>query len=338
MLVVHGATGGRRRAAGPVEEVAIKGAEKPVPARRLIAVESGRMVVGRNEGAMLGRGADFGRLQRCFESARGDLVGVVGAAGLGKSRLIAEFSAQAASRGVHVVLAHCDAHTTTVAFRALSRLLRAMFGVDGHNDAEARALTFAQCGEVLASASADAQILFETMGVADPDAPPLQVSVDGRRRRLVEVMSQAVRAQPARTLFVVDDAHWIDAPSDEVLADFADALDGTSSMFVTTYRPEFGGALKQRARETITLRPLTDETSVHLVRQLLGSDPSLAALLEQIAVAAVGNPFFVEEIVRDMADRGVISGSRAGYRLACSVDEIGVPATVQAVLAARSIG
>jgi adenylate cyclase len=183
--------------------------------------------------------------------------------------------------------------------------------------------------------SADAQILFEVMGIADPDAPALQVSVDGRRRRLVEVMSQAVRAQSGRTLFVLDDAHWIDAPSDETLADFADAINGTSSMFVTTYRPEFHGALKQHAHEAITLQPLTDEMSVLLVRQLLGNDPSLAGLVDRIAVAAVGNPFFVEETVRDLADRGVISGTRGGYRLVGGAEEIRVPATVQAVLSAR---
>ena len=75
----------------------------PVPARRLLAVESGRMVVGRNEGAMVGRDADLGRLQRCFRNGRGHLVGVVGAAGLGKSRLIGEFSAMAARRGAQIV-------------------------------------------------------------------------------------------------------------------------------------------------------------------------------------------------------------------------------------------
>ena len=72
-----------------------------------------------------------------------------------------------------------------------------------------------------------------------------------------------------------------------------------------------------------------------MVGQLLGDDPSLARLAERIAVAAVGNPFFVEEIVRDLAGRGVLSGSRGGYRLMGDVDEIAVPATVQAVLAAR---
>jgi adenylate cyclase len=320
---------------GPVEEVAIKGADTPVAARRLVAVESGQTVLGRNEGAMVGRDADLGRLHGIFDTGRSHLVGVVGAPGLGKSRLIAEFSAMTARRGAQVVLARCDAHTTTVAFRALSRLLRAMFGVNGGSDAEARAHVLAQCGGALTSGSADAQILFEVMGIGDPDAPPLQVSVDGRRRRLVEVMSQAVSARPGRMLLVLEDAHWIDAPSDEVLADFTGALNATSWLFVTTYRPEFRGALRRHADETITLRPLTDAMAVRLVGQLVGNDTSLAALVERIAVAAVGNPFFIEEIVRDLADRGVIAGSRGGYRLVGGVEEIGVPATVQAVLAAR---
>jgi adenylate cyclase len=320
---------------GPLEEVAIKGVDVPAPAQRLLALKSGRIVVGRNEGAMVGRDADLGRLHGIFDTVRSHLVGVVGAPGLGKSRLIAEFSAMAASQGAQVVLARCEAHTTTVAFRVLSRLLRAMFNVEGLGDVDARARALAQCGGTLTSGSADAQILFEVMGIADPDAPPLQVSVDGRRRRLVEVMSQAVRAGSARMLFMLEDAHWIDAPSDEVLADFTAALKATSSMFVTTYRPEFHGALQHHADETIALQPLTDVMAGRLVGQLVGNDPSLAALVERIAVAAVGNPFFAEEIVRDLADRGVLSGSRGRYRLVAGVDEIGVPATVQAVLAAR---
>jgi adenylate cyclase len=319
----------------PVEEVAIKGSDIPVPARRLLAVESARMVVGRNEGVMVGRAADFARLQAVFEAGSSRLVGVVGVAGLGKTRLIGEFSALTARRGAQIVLARCDAHTTTVAFRALARLLRAMFTVDGLNDADARAHVLAQCGGTLSPGSADAQILFEMMGIADPDSPPLQVSVDGRRRRLVEVMSQAVQARSARVLFVLEDAHWIDAPSDEVLADFSDALKATSSMFVTTYRPEYDGALQHHSDERIALQPLTDAMTLRLVGQLLGHDPSLTSLAERIAGAAAGNPFYVEEIVRDLSDRGVLSGSRGGYRLVGAVDEIAVPVTVQAVLAAR---
>ena len=173
------------------------------------------------------------------------------------------------------------------------------------------------------------------MAIADGNAPALQVSVDGRRRRLVEVMSQAVLARPARVVFVLEDAHWIDPPSDDVLAAFASTLGATSSLFVTTCRPEFEGALRRRSERTVTLQPLTDSTAARLVGQLLGADLSLTGMAERIAVAAVGNPFFVEEIVRDLAGRGVLSGNRGGYRLTGDIDEIAVPVTVQAVLAAR---
>jgi adenylate cyclase len=320
---------------GSVEAVAVKGADTPVPARQLLAVESDRMVLGRNEGMMLGRDAELSWLRNMLDASRGCLVGIVGEPGLGKSRLISEFSAIATSQGANIVVARCEAHTSTLAFHALSHLLRAMFRVEGLSDAEARERTAAQCEGLLTQHSADAQILFEVMGIAATDGPPLQVSVDGRRRRLVEVMAQAVLACSARTVFVLEDAHWIDAPSDDVLADFAARLDVTTSMFVTTYRPEFHGALHHNSGQTITLQPLTGSMAVRLVGQLLGDDESLAGLAEQIAVVAVGNPFFIEEIVRDLASRGLLSGSRGRYRLMADVEEIAVPATVQAVLAAR---
>jgi adenylate cyclase len=320
---------------GSVEEIAVKGADAPVPARQLLAVESNRMVLGRNEGLMLGRDAELSWLRNVFDAGRGCLVGIVGEPGLGKSRLISEFTAIAASQDADIVVARCEAHTTTLAFRALSRLLRAMFKVEGLSDAEAREHAAAQSEGLLTPHSADGQILFEAMGIGDPNAPQLQVSVDGRRRRLVGVMAQAVLVRSARTAFVVEDAHWIDAPSDDVLADFAATLNVTTSMFVTTYRPDFHGALHHSSAQTITLQPLTDSTAVRLVGQLLGNDPSLVGLAERIGVAAVGNPFFVEEIVRDLAGRGLLSGSRGRYRLMGDIDEIAVPATVQAVLAAR---
>jgi adenylate cyclase len=320
---------------GAVEYVAVKGADAPVPARQLLTVESDRMVLGRNEGQMLGRDLELDWLRNVFTANRGCRVGIEGEPGLGKSRLISEFTAIAASRDVDTVVARCEAHTTTIAFHALSRLLRAMFNVDGLSDAEARERTIAEYGGRQTQHSADARILFEAMGIAHTNAPPLQVSVDGRRRRLVEVMAQAVLARSRRTVFVLEDVHWIDAPSDEVLADFAATLNVTTSMFVATYRPEFHGALHHNSGQTITLQPLTDATAVRLIGQLLGDDSSLEGLAERIADVAAGNPFFIEEIVRDLAGRGVLAGSRGSYRLIGDVDEIAVPATVQAVLAAR---
>ncbi len=320
---------------GPVEDVLVKGAEAPVPARQLLAMESERMVLGRQEGLMLGRDAEMHRLQSLFDSHRGCLVGIVGPPGLGKSRLLREFTEIAASQGADIVVARCEAHTSTLAFRALSRLLRAMFKVEGLDAEEAREHASAQGSGLLRPHSAEAQILFEAMGIADTTAPHLQVSPDARRRRLIEILAHAVRSRSTRTVFALEDAHWIDEQSDDVLADFATALDGTTSMFVMTYRPEFRGALHHRSNQTMTLQPLTESMSVRLVGHLLGGDQSLGGLVERIATAAAGNPFFAEEIVRDLAGRRVLSGGRGGYRLTGNINEIAVPATVQAVLAAR---
>jgi adenylate cyclase len=318
----------------PVREVAVKGGDAPIPARQLLAVESNRTVLGRNEGVMLGRDAELSRLRALFDCGHGCLVGIIGAPGVGKSRLISEFGATATSAGADMIVARCEAHTSTVAFRTLSRLLRAMFKVEGLDDAEARAVTTGACSSTPLSA-ADAQILFDAIGIADPSAPPLQVSVDGRRRRLVELMAQAIRARPTRAVVVLEDVHWIDEPSDTVLADFATTLALTTSMLVTTYRPEFHGALHQDAAHRITLHPLVEPMALQLVRHVLGDDQSLTGLSERIAHAAAGYPYFIEEIVRDLVGREVLSGSRGSYHLVGDLDEISVPATIQAVLAAR---
>lgn len=319
---------------GPIRHVAVKGSDAPVPARQLLAVESDRTVLGRNEGVMFGRDAELARLQRWFDRRHGCSVGVIGAPGVGKSRLIGEFGALAVRAGADVVVARCEAPTATVAFRALARLLRAMFGVGGLDDAEARAVTASAC-DPLALSATDTQIVFDAMGIADPDAPPLEDSINGRRRRLVEIMTQVLRARPERAVIVLEDVHWIDEPSDEVLADFAATLGSTTSILVITYRPEFRGGLHRDAAHRITLHPLADSTALALVRHVLGDDPSLTGLAGRIARAAAGYPYFIEEIVRDLVGRGVLSGSRGAYRLDGTLDEIAVPATVQAVLAAR---
>lgn len=319
---------------GVVEQVDVKGVDIPVPARRLLGVDADRIVLGRNEGTMLGRNAEMDRLNAVFEAGRGGLVGIVGAPGLGKSRLVSEFVTNVGPQA-DIVLARCESHATTDAFRALSRLLRAMFKVDGLSDAEARARICGQCPGLLPPHSTDTRILFEAMRIAGAEGAPLQVNVDGRRRRLVEIMAQVMLARDVPAVLVLEDTHWIDAPSDDVLAAFAATLEVTTSVFVTTYRPEFRGALHLSATDTIALRPLDESTAMRLVGQLLGEDPALTPLVERIAVAAVGNPFFAEEIVRDLAGRGLLSGSRGHYRLGGDITEIAVPATVQAVLAAR---
>ncbi|WP_245233957.1 adenylate/guanylate cyclase domain-containing protein [Mycobacterium sp. PS03-16] len=318
---------------GPVEKVAVKGLDEHVAARRLITAAPAKAIVGRNESVLLGRDHEMRFLRDRFTADRGGLVAVMGAPGLGKSRLTDEFTA-AVESDADIVIARCEAHTTNHAFRALSRLLRELFAVTGLADEDARARTAVQCPG-LDPRSADAQILFEVMGIAQKASPDTQTNIDGRRRRLVELTTRALRRRPRRIVLVVEDVHWIDAPSDAVLAECAALLAQSPALFLTTFRPEFHGELRRAAAEVIALQPLTDAMLVQLAHLILGQNPTTQQLTNKLTAAAAGNPFYLEEIIRDLADRGILSGVRGDYRLARPIGEIAVPATVQAVLAAR---
>jgi predicted ATPase len=110
----------------------------------------------------------------------------------------------------------------------------------------------------------------------------------------------------------------------------------TPSLVVLTYRPEYRGALTRVAdAQTIALAPLRDSETVALITELLGPDPSVGALADIIADRAAGNPFFAEEMVRELAGRGVLHGEPGAYQLMEQVAEVSVPATLQATIGAR---
>ena len=113
-------------------------------------------------------------------------------------------------------------------------------------------------------------------------------------------------------VYVVEDAHWIDEVSESMLADFLAVIPHIPSLVLITYRPEYHGALSRvSGAQTIALRPLTDAQTSALTAELLGPDASITGLAAQIGARAAGNPFFVEEIVRDLAERGLLHGSPA---------------------------
>ncbi len=139
-----------------------------------------------------------------------------------------------------------------------------------------------------------------------------------------------------RRCYIIEDAHWIDAVSESMLADFLTVIPRTPSMVLITSRPEYEGALTRvHGAQTIALAPLGDSDTAALLGELLGSDPSVGELAAIIAERAAGNPFFAEEMVRELAQRGVLTGERGGYLCRTDVAEVAVPATVQAAIEAR---
>ena len=321
---------------GEPEWVRIKGADEPVRARRLRGVGARDGRVGRAEAPLVGRRWEMAALDAMVDrtvGGRGGVVNVVGPPGIGKSRAAREAAALAAGRGVEVFWAFCESHAGDIPFHVVAQLLRAGTGVADLNGEAART----RVREQVPDADPQDLLLFDDLlGIADPEVPLPQIDPDARRRRLTAMINAASLARTDPALYVIEDAHWIDAVSESMLADFLAVIPRTPSMVLITSRPEYQGALTRvHGAQTIALAPLGDSDTTVLIGELLGSDPSVGELGQMIAERAAGNPFFAEEMVRELVQRGVLAGERGGYVCRVNVGELSVPATVQAAIGAR---
>jgi class 3 adenylate cyclase len=318
------------------EFVQVKRAEEPVVARRLLGMGERHRGVGRAESNLVGRRWEMSAVEALLDRAidgHGAVVGVVGPPGIGKSRLVRELSATASARGIEVFTAFCESHTSQIPFHAVARLLRVAFGVEGLDPQVARD----RARKVAPDGDPENLLLFDDLlGIADPNTPLPTIDPDARRRRLTALVNAASLARETPAVYVIEDAHWIDEVSELMIVDFLTVIPQTPSLALLTYRPEYEGALARvHGAQTVALAPLSDPETAALVAELLGPDPSVGGLADTIADRAAGNPFFAEEIVRDLAERGVLRGDPGAYISTAEGVEVGVPATLQATIAAR---
>jgi class 3 adenylate cyclase len=322
---------------GEPEMVHIKGAQDPVPARRLLEVASQPGGTGRFETTLVGRQWEVDTVTGVLDRSIGGHGGVVcvgGPPGIGKSRLVHETAAIARRRGVEVFSTFCESHAGDISFHVVARLLRAVTGISDLDGEAARARLRGRVPDGLDPA--DLVLLDDLLGIRAPDTELPSIDPAARRRRLTTLINAMSLATTKPRLYILEDAHWVDAVSESMLAEFVTVIPKTPSMALITYRPHYQGALAQvRGAHTLALDPLGDADISALVGEMLGPDPSVGAVAALITERTAGNPFFAQEMVRELAERGVLEGQRGGYRCGSDVAEVRVPATVQAVIAAR---
>jgi class 3 adenylate cyclase/tetratricopeptide (TPR) repeat protein len=327
-------------------EFEIKGASRPVQVFELAGVGAARSrldlaqergfsrFVGRErELEVLGDG-----LRRAQEGEAG-AIGVVAEPGIGKSRLYHEFVQRCLSDGVEVFQAQGQAHGKAIPFMPILQMLRAFFGIGDSDPEQLAREKIAGRALLLDPAFAeDLPLLFDFLGVPDPDRPVPQMSPEARQRSLADVLCRLV-SNPSRRktlVLVFEDLHWVDEGSQAMLQGLIDGFAGTRTLVLANYRPEYAPPWAETACwRAVELAPLLREDTHELLRDLAGEDPSLDGLDEPIHERTSGNPFFIEEIVRELDESGHLEGQRGAYRLARPIEDAGVPATVQAVLAAR---
>ena len=320
---------------GETEMVTIKGGADPVKATQLRGI-TGQRQRQRSEPSFVGRTWELNTITGILGEAvngAGCVIGVLGPPGIGKSRLVREAATVAEGRGIEVIATHCDSHAADIPFYAVSRLLRTAMHIDGLDAETARASVR---DGFLEADPEDLLLLDDLLGIRDFAMALPDIASDARRRRLTALINSASLARSEPALYVIEDVHWIDEASESLLADFLAVIPQIRSLTLITYRPEYRGTLTRIAgAQTLSLRPLTDAHASALTAELLGQDSSVTPLAAKIAERAAGNPFFVEEIVRDLAERDVLQGHPGAYQLRADVADVEVPATLQATIGAR---
>ena len=329
---------------GPFE---IKGASRPVGVFELTGVGAARsrLDLSRERGfsRFVGRDKEMAVLETALaraESSEGAAVGIVAEPGVGKSRLCHEFAERCRERGIEVFECQAQAHGQSIPFMPVLQMLRSYFGIaDGDPERIVREKIAGRTLLLDPDFAEELPLLFDFLGVPDPHRPLPQLSAEARHRALRGAVCRLVRAPNRRNSIVtlVEDLHWMDEGSATLLGELISSVEGTKTLAIVNFRPEYDAAEWAGAStyRSISLAPLGPEGTRELLRDLAGEDPSLDGLADLIHERTAGNPFFTEEIVRGLAEAGNLEGERGAYRLARPVEDAGVPASVQTILAAR---
>jgi class 3 adenylate cyclase/tetratricopeptide (TPR) repeat protein len=323
----------------------VKGVPEPVRAFALVAATAARTRLeasaARGLSPFLGRERELELLEQALGNTEhgGRAVGIVAEPGVGKSRLCHEFAERCHNRGLDVTVGSGVAHGRHVPLVPVLDMLRSYFRIAESDDGRAAREKIAGRLLLLDEGFRDSlPLLFDFLGVTDPDDPPTPMNPETRQRAIFAALRRLVhaRAREGPSVVIVEDLQWLDPGSEAFLANLADSLSGSRTLLVVNFRPEYRGEwLHRSSYEQLALRVLGPEEARTLAGELLGSDPSLDGLPELVAERTGGNPFYVEEVVRSLLEDGSLAGERGAHRLVRSVESLEIPATVQAVLAAR---
>ena len=341
-----------RFASEPAGELALRGKTTPVAVHRLIGAQTerasarGLAAVGLAS-PFVGRAEELeqlGAALRRMRRGQAQVVSLVGEAGIGKSRLIAELLARLEHDGqlVDVAVRHAACSSLGEAtYAVFGALFREGYHIDSADslDVARQKLTamLSSLGAREAEASAIAPVLSYLLGLAGESAPDIEPE---QLRRQILLAARALverRLDNTPVLVVVEDVQWADSASIELLRDVADQLANRPLMLLLTLRPEARPPVFARAaRSVIRMSPLADDETRTLIAGLFAGSPDVVAhVADFIAARAGGNPLFVEEIVRNLIARGVLRRDAGGWQCTAACDGVEVPPSLHGLLLSR---
>ena len=330
----------------------IKGVDEPLNVYEVVGAGPlhTRLQVSARRGLsrFVGRRGEMEQLQGALQQAQaghGQIVGVMGEPGLGKSRLFYEFKLTSQS-GCLVLEGFAVSHGKASPYLPLIELLKDYFDIGPEDDERKRREKVT--GKVLAldrSLEDMLPYLFSLLGIEDQQSALQQMDAQIRRTRTFEALKQLFLRESLNQplILVFEDLHWIDGETQGFLDLLSESVASTRFLLLVNYRPEYRPEWGGKTYYTqLRLVPLGEAEADELLRFLLGSDASLTTLKQTILEKTEGTPFFIEEVVQELVEQGMVVRTEVGAVLCDRPPEgahvgapLQIPTTVQGVLAAR---
>jgi class 3 adenylate cyclase/tetratricopeptide (TPR) repeat protein len=326
--------------------VSVKGLIEPVQVFEVTGVGAARSrlqaAAARGLTRFVGRDAETEQLRKALEQARSDhgqVVGVVGEPGLGKSRLFFEFTHSHRTQGWLILESGSVSYGKATPYLPVIDLLKAYFKIQDRDDH--REIREKVTGKLLTLDKSLESTLPAFLALLDvPVDDPMWQALDPSQRRQLtlgavkRLLLRESQVQPLILLF--EDLHWIDSETQAMLESLVESLPTSRLLLLVNYRPEYQHGWANKTYYTqLRLDPLPPESAGEILNSVLGNDHGLESLKRLLIERTEGNPFFLEESVRTLVETKVLVGERGNYHLDKKVERTQVPATVQAVLAAR---
>ena len=330
----------------PLGAVPVKGIEAPAPVYELTGVVPARSrlqaTAARGLTRFVGREPELRQLAQALERAaagHGQAAAVVGEAGLGKSRLAWEFTRSHRTHGWLVLETSAVSYGTATPYLPVIDLMKAYFGIQERDDL--RAIRERVAGKLLTLDRSLEPLLSPLLALLDvpvDDAAWDALDRPQRRQRTLEAVKQLLlresQVQPVLVLF--EDLHWIDSETQAVLDGLVESLPTARLLLLVNYRPEYAHTWGRKTYYLqLRIDPLPPDSAEDLLDALLGEDRTLESLKKRLIERTEGNPFFLEESVRALVETQVLVGERGACRMVKAPDAWQIPATAQAILAAR---
>jgi tetratricopeptide (TPR) repeat protein len=333
----------RVNALGPIP---VKGVPEAVEVFELVGASAVRRrlqaAVARGLTRFVGRETELAALVQACErvgAGHGQVVAAVGEAGVGKSRLLYEFVHAHHTQGWLVLEAASVSYGKATPYFPVVELLKRYVQIeDGDEPRTVRARVTGHLLTLDEALQDTIPALLALLEALPADSPFLRLDPPQRRQRTLAALKRVLlrESQVQPLLLVFEDLHWIDAETQALLDSLVESLPTAQILLLVNYRPEYQHGWGSKTYYTqLRLDPLPPASADEFLQALLGDDPSLMPLKRLLIARTEGNPFFLEESVRTLVETGVLVEDPGAYRLARPIENLQVPATVQAVLAAR---